>query len=183
MNNRYHLNSHKLIEAILPTYDEYGNNSCEIIYTNEKSNLVTSSVAKFLKKWLCDSFRMDISGQRMWGRGVLDHRNLNPLIVNENIVLIPVKTRQAIGAKDGCYGYIRTSSIQSFDADYIFLYSGAKVPYLCTIRTLKKKLEDAKLFYYTYKEELMLQQRIFTGYREDQEKFRNLYAYWDQGKQ
>lgn len=163
-------NPKKLIAAILPTYDKHGNNSCQIIYNTGKEEILPISVAHFLKKWLF-SFKVDITSQRMWGRDIVHNRHLNPLVISESIILIPVRTREVFGTKDGCYGYIWTGSIQSYTPETIALKCGVTISYLSSMKKLKEKLVSAKLLHYTYKDQRMIQQRIFNQYRENENQW------------
>jgi len=141
------------IEAILPTYDNQGNNTCCVISAQGTSTTFPMKVSKFVRL-LFQSLRIDLYAQRMWSQEILNQRNLNPIVIHKDHVLIPVKFRSPIGAKDGCYGYICSNNIQSITPDYILLASGNKIPYLSCIKTIKEKMQHAKLLNYTYAEEL-----------------------------
>lgn len=162
------VNNSKTIQAILPIYDSNGNNFSQIIYATGEIVISPMEITDFLKKWLY-TFKVDLVSQRMWICEVLRRRNLNPIIVNEDLILIPLKTRKAIGKKDTAHGYVWTHGIQSFDHDNLVLKCGVTIPYLSTINTLHNKLLSAKLLYYTYKEELMIQHRILNSYRKEAE--------------
>lgn len=156
----------KSIEAIMPTYDHRGNNACNVLYTKAESKSLAISVSGFIRSWF-QLLRIDLYAQRMWSREILGHRNLNPIIINEHAIFIPVKLREAVGKKDGSYGYIRVSSIQDITCDYILLGSGAEIPYLSSLKTIKRKIQHAKLLKYTYLEELKHQRMIYTSHQDD----------------
>lgn len=141
------------IEAILPTYDHLGNNTCCIISSQGTSTTFPMKVSKFVRIWF-QSLKIDLYAQRQWSRELLDQRNLNPIVIHQDHILIPVKLRDPIGNKDGCYGYICLNSIQSIMPKYILLASGNKIPYLSCIKTIQTKMQHAKLLSYTYAEEL-----------------------------
>lgn len=150
------------IEAILPAYDNHGDNICHIISTRGTSTTVAMNGRKFMRLWFY-FLRMDLTAQGMWSHHILGQRNLNPIVVNEHLVLIPVKIRQAIGSKDGCYGYIRVSSIQSISPGEIVLSSGFKVSHLSSIETIKTKIRHAHLLKYIYKDEFQIQHKIYSN--------------------
>ena len=148
------------IEAILPAYDHRGSNVCYTICTKGTSRTKQMNLSNFIRRWFF-SQRIDFEAQRIWASQVLGQRNLNPIVINENITLIPVKIREAIGAKDGCYGYVRLDRIESIDPGSILLKSGVRIFYLSSEKTIRMKITNAKLLQYTYVEELMIQHRIY----------------------
>ena len=141
------------IEAILPSYDQLGNNTCQVISSQGTSTTFPVSVSRLIRSWFL-SLHIDLYAQRMWSQEILGQRNLNPIIIHEDHILIPVKIREAVGSKDGCYGYFRLTSIQKITPEYILLSSGAKIPYLSTMKTIHTKMRHAKLLGYIYIQEL-----------------------------
>ncbi len=105
MNNEDFVNYSRYISAILPEYDKNGNNICNIIYENGEIEIIIMTLEKFLTHWAY-SFNMLLASQRMWARTELHIKNRVPLVMNEDIVLFPIKTRKTVGPKDGCCGYI-----------------------------------------------------------------------------
>lgn len=156
----------KSIEAMVPTYDHKGNNACNVLYAEEERKLLPISVSRFMRSWF-HFLHIDLYAQRMWSREILGHRNLNPIIINEHAIFIPVKLREAVGKKDGSYGYIRVSRIADITCDYILLGSGTKILYLSSHQTIKKKILHANLLKYKYLEELKLQRMIYTSTEDD----------------
>ena len=117
---------------------------------------------KFMRLWF-QFLRMDLYAQSMWSQDILGQRNLNPVVVSEHIILIPVKIRESIGAKDGCYGYIRLSSIKSIRPCEILLRNGITIAHLSSPNTIKRKIRHANLLKYIYLEELQTQHNIYTN--------------------
>lgn len=147
-------------EAILPTYDQQGNNTCRIISSIGTSTTLPMSTSKLIRSWF-QSLHIDLYAQRTWSREILGQRNLNPIFFHKYHILIPIKLRKSIGAKDGCYGYIRLSSIENITSNYILLSSGTKISYLSSMKTIRIKMQHAKLLGYTYTEELNLYPMIY----------------------
>lgn len=150
------------IDAILPSYDHLGNNTCRVISSQGTSTTFPVSVSKLIRSWF-QSLHIDLYAQRMWSQGILGQRNLNPIIVHEDHILIPVKLRTSIGSKDGCYGYFRLTSIQKLTPEYILLSSGAKIPYLSSMKTIQTKMRHAKLLGYIYIQELRHYHMIYNN--------------------
>ena len=148
------------IVALLPIYDQNGNNVCQVFSRDGRKQIQPMTIQKFMDKWL-EILWVDLSAQRKWSSKILYQRNLNPILINEKIIFIPIKTRVAIGEKDGCYGYISLNSIKSHDEDVILLHSGVEIPYLSSYYTLNKKIQDAKYLLFSYRASFMIQHRIY----------------------
>ena len=147
------LNFLQTIEAVLPAYDHLGNNTCQIISSQAASTTLPMSVPKFIRLWF-QFLHIDLYAQRFWSGKILRQRNLNPLIIDKDYILIPIKLRKPIGEKDSCYGYFRLNSIQNITADYILLANGNKVPYLSSLKTIHNKMHHGMLLDYIYLDEI-----------------------------
>ncbi len=143
----------KKIEAVLPIYDQHGANICHTISSSGEKEVVSMDTRQFIKAWL-RTFKLTLHGQLMWAELTNHYRNLNPILINKNLVLLPVKVREPIGSKDGCYGYVNLANIKSFDQDSILLHSGVRIPYLSSYNTLNKKVRQAKFLRYVHMEEI-----------------------------
>lgn len=163
MYKRSNIKFQRPIDAIIPTYDPLGNNVCQVIYSDGTSKLSRLNVSKFLSLWF-QFLGIDLYAQRRWVREILKRRNINPITINENASFIPVKFRKAVGDKDGCYGYVRVSSIQGVTSDNIYLASNVTIPHLFTTNSIYNKINDAKLLSYIYIEERKVHDMI---YRQD----------------
>ncbi len=150
----------KPIEAIIPTYDEQGKNICQVVYSDGETVSQTISATSFLRKWLF-ILRIDLYTVRMWAADVLDHRNLNPIVISEKLIFIPVKIRKPVSPKDGSYGYVRLNKIESIESDYILLSNGKQIPYLSSYPTLRRKIQLGRLLGYTYRDQVKFQRMVY----------------------
>lgn len=167
------LKKFKKIVAIVPDYNKEGENTCHIIFKNGTRQTLTMKVSKVLRKGF-RQLNMDLCSRRVWANNLLSKRNLNPIIISPNISLLPVKTRQAIGSKDGCYGYINYEATKSFNEDRLLLKGGTKIKYLSSMKTLQNKFRDADYLKSTYEKQLiaeyeacMAQEGNFTGPKDE----------------
>ena len=143
----------KDIEAVLPIYDQYGANICHTILSSGEKEFLPLDVKTFIKAWL-RTYKLTVHGQLMWAELTNHCRNLNPILVNRHLVLLPIKIRKGVGCKDGCYGYINLASIESFDQHDILLHSGVRIPYLSSMDTLQSKIHQATFLRYVHMEEI-----------------------------
>lgn len=148
------------IDAVLPVYDELGNNVCMVFFANGSHEQVPMPIEHFKREWAY-AYNVHIGSRRLWARGHLSLRTLNPLVITMDIALVPVKTRFAVGVKDGCYGCVRLGAIKAYNNTVITLQGGAKIPYLSSQETLISRLRKTRLLCYAYKEELMMQQIVY----------------------
>lgn len=142
------------LEAVLPTYDHHGKDSCKVFYSNGTSKTVQKDITRFIMEWL-HAHKVNLIAQRMWSWELLGRESINPIIIDEHTALIPVKTREVRNPKDSCHGYIVQHSIKYFDQHHILLHSGARIPYLATLTTLREQILDANALNYVYKTDLM----------------------------
>ena len=141
------------VEAIMPEYGDQGENACYIVFSKGNHQFIDMRVDKLLRAAL-RHLNADLQSKRVWANNLLNKRHLNPIVVNLSTLLVPIKTRQPIGSKDGSYTYVKYQSIQSFDENNILLRSGVEIPYCSSTHTVRKKLRDAKYLDFVYKEEL-----------------------------
>lgn len=141
------------IQAVLPAYDQYGANICHTILSNGEKEFASMDIRKFIKAWL-RTFKLTVHGQLVWAECTNHCRNLNPILINKHLVLLPVKVREPIGSNDGCYGYVNLGNIESFDQDSILLHSGVRIPYLSSYDTLSNKIHQATFLRYVHIDEI-----------------------------
>lgn len=153
------------IDAVLPVYDEFGNNVCIVVFANGNHEQVPMSIEQFKREWAY-AYNVHIGSRRLWAQGHLSLRALNPLVITMDIALIPVKTRFAVGVNDGCYGCVRLGSVMDYNKTTITLHSGTEIPHLSTRETLTRRFSKARLLCYAYKEELMMQQIVYKATKD-----------------
>ena len=141
------------IIGIIPEYDRHGDNVCRIISSDGESEVVSDSVVKFLDKCLF-TYGLSIHGQRTWARRITGHENLNPILINKDIVLLPVKVRTSLGPADECYGYVAFDSICEYSAGKLILHNDVAVPCLTSQLSIRNKIKDCRLLRYIHIDEI-----------------------------
>lgn len=141
------------VDAIIPAYNDRGENITQVITQNGATRLVDKRTDHLLEKMLF-GLGIDLGSRKQWANQRLALRSLNPLVIDSKTALIPIKTRRPIGAKDGCYSYVRYQSIKSYTDDFLLLHSGIKIKYLSSTRVLEQRFRKADYLNLTYKNEL-----------------------------
>ena len=95
---------------------------------------------------------LDPTAVKHWTHEVIGTKLNTPIIIDNDIIFLPVKLRKGVGKQDGCFGYINSKSIQSYDDNSILLCNGELLPTLSPKSYLQKKEYDAKLLRYAYLE-------------------------------
>lgn len=155
------------ILGIKPDYNRHGENICHIIYKDQARQTLKMKASELLRKGF-QQLNLDLHSRRLWANKLLNKRNLNPIVINSSISLIPIKIREAIGNKDGCYAYITYEAIKSFNDDRLILEGGTQINYLSSKKTLKNKFRDAEYLKATYEKQLIAE---YEAYMADDRKF------------
>ena len=148
------------ISAVLPEYDENGNNLCRVIYWDGEDDLVRVGMETFLSR-CAFAHGTHLGYLRQVAREYLNVDNRLPLVMSEHFVLVPVKTRRLIGPKDGCHGFIDQASVADFDEDEICLHNGLRIPYLSVRRTLTQKMQHASLLAFVCKDKAKSHHQVY----------------------
>lgn len=139
------------ISAIIPFYNENGENCTRIIYRNGVTESKNCSVKKFMRSILYD-FHLDPVALRHWTFNLIGAKLNTPIVINENLVFLPVKMRKGVGKQDGCYGYLGYSYIRGLEDQKVFLSSGETLPVLSASSYVSRKQRDAHLLCIGYLE-------------------------------
>lgn len=137
-------NFSRQIVAVLPEYNDNGDNMCRLIFTDGGSEYIYIPIADFIREWL-RRYRLTLSGQMTWASSITSRRTLNPIVIHKDIVLIPLKVRRSYGANDGSHGYILLPYIDTFDNSKIILHNKIEVSHISSAATISNKILHAKL--------------------------------------
>lgn len=75
---------------------------------------------------------------------LLNQKNLIPLFIGPREILIPVKIRDAVVAKDCVYGYINVFQIEKISENSIILKNRKKLPFYDTKKILSRRMKLAR---------------------------------------
>lgn len=132
------------ISAIIPFYNENGENCTRIIYSNGVTESKNCSVKKFMGSILYD-FHLDPHALRDWTFDLIGTKLNTPIVINEHLIFLPARIRKGVGKQDGCYGYLGYSHIRGFEDQKVFLSSGETLPVLSASSYVRRKQRDAYL--------------------------------------
>lgn len=141
--------------AFLPYYDEVGTNATYYILEDGSRGVHPFPIKHFITDKL-HTLWLDPLMLRRLSQQILQMRTHVPIILNADQLFIPIKIRTNVPMHDGCLGYVLTSAIAHYDNYTITLYNGAIIKTLSSAPYIAKKLREAELLNYRYKE-LILQ--------------------------
>lgn len=137
------------IAALIPFYNANGENSTCILLKDGSRIYKQCSIKKYIQHMLY-SLHLDPNAVKHWTSKVIGSKLNTPIIVDNDIIFLPVKLRKSIGKHDGCFGYVNHLDILSYDNHSIILCNGETLPTLSSKSYLQKKEHDAKLLRYAY---------------------------------
>jgi hypothetical protein len=131
-----------LIYYIIPEYIDNIGDCCR--FKNDKYERIyekkIDSVLKEVFKEKC----IDINAVKYKCSRVLNQRNLIPLFLSKDEILVPVKSRIPRFSRDGGYGYINALLIKKVEDEHIVLKDGSKILYIDNKRSFSKRLKMVK---------------------------------------
>lgn len=132
--------------AFIPFYEENEGRGTIIYLKDGKTIFSKHSIKKVLDDYCAINFK-DIEQLRKISSKVLNKKILNPIYINNEIVMLLVKTIKPIIAGDKCFGYVNLSCIKDFiiEDKKIELNSGKEITYLEKNITIKNRLADGAL--------------------------------------
>lgn len=137
------------IAALIPFYSVNGENSTCILYSDGSKAYKSCSIKKFIHHMLY-TFHLDPLAVKHWTYNVIGTKLNTPLIIDNELIFLPVKLRKGVGKQDGCFGYINSRQLVSYENHLITFSSGDTLPTLSPKSYIQKKLYDAKLLSYAY---------------------------------
>ena len=135
--------------AIVPFYDDYGQNSTCAILKDGSREYFRCSIKAYINSMLYE-LHLDPKAVNFWTYKILGTKLNTPVIIDDSLVLIPVKFRRAVGKQDGCFGYVNQNFIKEADDLNLTLSSGEILPNLSQKSYILKKQKDAALLSYAY---------------------------------
>ena len=93
---------------------------------------------------------LDPKALNFWTYKILGTKLNTPVIIDDSLILLPVKFRKSVGKQDGCFGYVTNSCITDIEDNQITLSHNEVLPSLSQKSYILKKQKDAKLLKYSY---------------------------------
>ncbi|MDK2799525.1 MAG: hypothetical protein PWP27_1907 [Clostridiales bacterium] len=100
------------VTAILPAYEMNVGNVTKIINKEGREYVEKKKVKTILAK-LANMYAIDLTSLRRKYSPLIHQRNVIPIPICKNMVLIPFKMRKPIGENDGSLGYIALEDIKT----------------------------------------------------------------------
>ena len=99
------------IDAFYPFYTEDGHDHTCILLKDGSKEYVSQCVKHFIPHLLYDT-GLDARSIRLWASKVTGLKQNLPIIIDENIIFIPVKFRKRLNSTTRAFGYINYNSIK-----------------------------------------------------------------------
>ncbi len=139
------------LSALVPYYDEDGSNAT-LIFTTAGAVFPDRRTVKWNLRRLARLYSVDLEAARRNQREFFHYRQGLPLPLSAELVLVPLKTRKAVGKNDGCHSYLNPSAIVSAAAaregakrSTILLPGEHLLPCLYSVQTVRKRLRDGAI--------------------------------------
>jgi len=135
--------------ALIPFYDTYGQNSTCLILKDGSREYFGFSIKTYIRNMFYD-LHLDPKALNFWTYKILGTKLNTPVIIDDSLILLPVKFRKSVGKQDGCFGYVTNSCITDIEDNQITLSHNEVLPSLSQKSYILKKQKDAKLLKYSY---------------------------------
>ena len=137
------------IVALIPFYDTYGQNSTCILFEDGSEEYASCSIKTYLSRMLY-TFHLDPKALKHWTHQVIGSKLNTPVIIDNNLIFLPVKLRKSVGTQDGCFGFVNNRFIIAACDYQLTLVNDYLLPTLSPKSYIIKKQTDAKLLSYAY---------------------------------
>lgn len=130
--------------AILPCYEN--GNAVKTIRLDGKSEIVHKNIRSFLRTLEKES-SIDINSLKRNYFKSSNRRNLIPIPLGLEVVMVPVKVRKAVAPGDGTFGYVNLTQVKEMVGDkdvIIWLNCGENI---CTLESKKAVVKRMKMGY------------------------------------
>ena len=146
------------IMAIVTKYvDSKGN--CTIVHRKGLDPLVLDKTIKTVIGLIGKHYMIDLKVMKKRYSSLLSSRNLIPIPLSKNNILIPFKTRKPMYKNDGAFSYINMKYIKSIkkngDSTIVVLSNGFEIECLCKMDTVDKHLKNGTIISRCYEERVM----------------------------
>lgn len=139
------------LAALVPYYEQDGTNAT-LIFTIPGEVFPDHRTVKWNLRRLARLYSVDLEAVRQNMAAFLHYSQGLPLPLSPNLVLVPLKTRRAVGKNDGCHGYFNPSAVISFapsvvgkSRSSILLPGGHLLPCYYRPGTVQKRLRDGAI--------------------------------------
>ena len=140
-----------MCEAIVPYYDEFGQN-CTCVILRDGSKVEFKMPIRTYVRQLFYALHINLAARTQWITSILNKESGNPLLVNDEMVWIPVKFRKGVGSKDGCSGYVLKSAIKEVGDYTLVLACQQRLTTLSKANYIKDKQKDGQHLLYAYRD-------------------------------
>ena len=158
------------IMAIVPEYVSAKGN-CTILHRKDLDPLVLEKTIKTVIGLVGKYYMLDLDSMKKRYSPLLSSRNLIPIALSRNDILIPFKTRAPMYKNDGAFGYINMKYIKHIKKNntttIVILKNGFEIDCLCSMDTVNKHLRNGKIISRCYEDRVM-------GVQEAGEHYNNL---------
>lgn len=140
------------LAALVPYYNHDGGNAT-LIFTCSGDIIEDRRTVKWNLRRLARLFSVDLEAARRNQGEYLHYSQGLPLPLSLNLVLVPLKTRKAVGKNDGCHCYLNPSAVvdlleakeQGNVRSIIVLPGEHRIPCHYTLKTVRKRLRDGAI--------------------------------------
>lgn len=136
------------LAALVPFYTQQGGNAT-LILTDSGGVFEDQRSVKWNLRRLARLFSVDIEVSRRNQREYFHYTQGLPLPLSPGLVLVPLKTRKAVGKNDGCHSYVNPSAVLGLaegdggEARSVIVLPGEqRLPCHYTMKTVRKRLRD-----------------------------------------
>ena len=137
------------LSALVPYYNQDGGNAT-LIFTGSGDIIEDRRTVKWNLRRLARLFSVDLEAARRNQGEFLHYSQGLPLPLSPNLVLVPLKTRQAGGKNDGGHSYLNPSAVVELREakgeenvrSIIVLPGEHRIPCHYTLKTVRKRLRD-----------------------------------------
>lgn len=134
--------------CLRPKYEGHYGNVTEII-TGDGEKCIIYKTLKTILRIICRYYGLDLKTIRTKYGSIVNQKNIVPLPLSHDLVLLPFKMRKPIFIKDGSYGYVNIFYIEDIyeegNSTKIRLSSGQKITCLNTLKTANDHLNKGKV--------------------------------------
>lgn len=158
------------IMAIVPEYVDLKGN-CTTIHRKDLDPLVLDKTIKTVIRLVGKYYMIDLNSMKKRYSPLLSSRNLMPIPLSRNDILIPFKTRIPMYKNDGAFSYVNMKYIKEIkknaNTTTVILSGGLEIHCLCSLDTVNKHLRNGKVISRCYEDRAM-------GVRESEASYNNL---------
>jgi hypothetical protein len=132
----------KLIYFLIPQYiDEIGD-CC--IFCNDNKDVIYHKKTEYVLKELCKERCIDLAAVKRKCSRILSQKNLIPLYLSKDEILIPIKVRRPRVLRDGGYGYVNACAVEKIVDGKIVFKNGRTILFIDNKRSIVKRLKAVK---------------------------------------